>query len=46
MYPHDAIAAAVKMRKWHIHAVERNVTACKASSRRKQEEWMVVNYGV
>ena len=46
MYPHDAIAAAAKRRKWHIHAVERNVTACKASSRRKQEEWMVVNYEV
>lgn len=46
MYPHEAITAAAKRRKWHIHSVERNVTACRASARRKQEEWMVVNYKV
>lgn len=46
MYPNDLIREYAKRYKWHIHAVERNVTACAAKNRRKQEEWMVVNYTV
>jgi DNA adenine methylase len=44
MYPNDIIRGYADKYAWAIHAVERNVTACRASSRRKQEEWMVCNY--
>ncbi|GAB6011434.1 DNA adenine methylase [Viscerimonas tarda] len=46
MYPNEIIKEFADKQAWHIHAVERNVTACKAVSRRKQEEWMVVNYEI
>jgi len=46
MYPNDLIREYARRYKWHIHAVERQVTACRAKNRRKQEEWMVVNYTV
>ena len=46
MYPNDLISKQAKRNKWHIHAVEHNVTACSAKKRRKQEEWMVINYAV
>ncbi len=44
MYPNEAIERAAKKHKWTIHRVSRQLTACKAESRRKQEEWMVCNY--
>jgi DNA adenine methylase len=43
MYPCPLIQEYVDKHGWRIHAVERTVTASK-STRRKQEEWMVVNY--
>jgi len=44
MYPNAAIEAVAKKNKWTIHRVSRQISACKAESRRKQEEWMVTNY--
>ena len=46
MYPHDLISEYVSRHGWHIHAVQRQVTACNAKNRRRQEEWMVVNYTI
>ncbi|MGL4956569.1 MAG: DNA adenine methylase [Bacteroidales bacterium] len=46
MYPNSIIESFVKEHGWQIHAVNRTVTACKASARRKQEEWMIVNYTI
>jgi DNA adenine methylase len=46
MFPHDTIRSYAARYGWHIHAVERSISACKAEYRRKQEEWMVVNYTV
>jgi DNA adenine methylase len=44
MYPNAAIETVAKKNKWTIHCVSRQISACKAESRRKQEEWMVTNY--
>ncbi|GHT16278.1 restriction endonuclease subunit M [Bacteroidia bacterium] len=44
MYPNETIRSTAKRNKWNIHAVERNITTCKSSSRRKQEEWIIMNY--
>ena len=44
MYPNDVIEAFSTRNGWTIHRVERRITACKADSRRQQEEWMVCNY--
>lgn len=45
MYPNELIRRYADKNGWHIHRIERRVTAAK-SSRRKQEEWMVVNYTI
>ena len=29
---------------WNIHAVDRQISACRVGARRRQEEWMVCNY--
>jgi DNA adenine methylase len=44
MYPSHIIEQYVEKAGWIIHKVNRQVSACKAESRRKQEEWMVCNY--
>lgn len=44
MYPNDVIEGFATRNSWTIHRVERRITACKADSRRQQEEWMVCNY--
>ena len=44
MYPNETIQQYVDRRKWTIHKVDRQVSACKAESRRRQEEWMICNY--
>jgi DNA adenine methylase len=46
MYPNDTIKEYTGRNGWHIHAVERQISACKAASRRRQEEWMVLNYTI
>lgn len=46
MYPNDTIKEYVNRNGWHIHSVERQISACITQHRRKQEEWMVVNYTV
>ncbi|KAA6312990.1 Modification methylase DpnIIA [termite gut metagenome] len=46
MYPDDVIRQYADKAGWVIHKVERQVSACKAESRRKQEEWMICNYSV
>ena len=46
MYPNELIKRYVEKHGWYIHKVERMVSACKAKYRRKQEEWIVVNYKV
>lgn len=44
MFPNDVIRKYVDDYGWRIIEVERQISACKASSRRKQVEWIVVNY--
>lgn len=46
MYPNAAINHYANKHGWRIHEVERNVTACSVRYKRKQVEWMVVNYSV
>ncbi|KAA6332954.1 hypothetical protein EZS27_018595 [termite gut metagenome] len=46
MYPDDIIQQYANKAAWIIHKVVRQVSACKAESHRKQEEWMVCNYSV
>ncbi len=46
MYPNDVILAYVERFGWHIVKVDRQISACKAESRRMQEEWMVMNYSI
>ena len=43
MYPNDRILHYTEDNNWHIHKIERCVTAAMIK-RRKQEEWMVCNY--
>lgn len=43
MFPHDRIREYAARFGWKIHTIERQITASK-TSRRRQEEWMVVNY--
>ncbi len=45
MYPNELIQSYVDKHHWHIHEVQRTVTAAK-TKRRKQAEWMVCNYTV
>lgn len=44
-FPDDDIQRYVHQHGWHIHKVERTISASRVR-RRKQEEWMVVNYEV
>lgn len=44
MYPNEIIRAYADRNNWLIHTAERQISACKADSRRRQEEWMVCNY--
>ncbi|KAA6323231.1 Modification methylase DpnIIA [termite gut metagenome] len=46
MYPDNIIQQYADKTGWIIHKVVRQVSACKAESRRKQEEWMICNYSV
>jgi len=46
MYPDSTIKQYADKYGWYIHAIERQVSACKTVNRRRQEEWMVVNYSV
>jgi DNA adenine methylase len=46
MYPDNIIQQYADKTGWIIHKVVRQVSACKAESRRSQEEWMICNYGV
>jgi DNA adenine methylase len=46
MYPNAVIRDYADKHKWTIHSIERQVSACKAASRRQQEEWMICNYTV
>ena len=43
MFPDDNIERYATEHGWHIHRIERTISASK-TSRRKQEEWMVYNY--
>lgn len=45
MFPDGDIKAYADREGWIIHTVERTISASK-TSRRKQEEWMVVNYDI
>lgn len=46
MYPNEVIQSYVERCGWRIAKVDRQISACKAESRRMQEEWMVMNYDV
>ena len=46
MYPHEQIKEHAKRNKWVIHKIDRQVSACPTQHRRRQEEWMVVNYTI
>lgn len=43
MFPFDMIDRFAQKNRWEIHRIERTISASK-KSRRKQEEWIVVNY--
>lgn len=43
MYPYKAIEDAAQEHGWHIHKILRTISASK-TERRKQEEWIIVNY--
>lgn len=43
MYPNDPIRQYAESQNWTIHRIDRTVTAANIK-RRKQEEWMVINY--
>nr|WP_302830019.1 hypothetical protein [uncultured Bacteroides sp.] len=43
MFPLDMIEQYAIKNDWHIHRIERTISASK-TNRRKQEEWMVCNY--
>lgn len=43
MFPNDDISHYADQNGWHIHRVERTITASKVS-RRRQEEWITTNY--
>lgn len=45
MYPDKMISQYASANGWYIHKIERCVTAAN-TKRRKQEEWMIVNYDV
>ena len=44
MYPNEEIQTFAERNGWIINKVERQISACAAKHRRKQEEWMVCNY--
>lgn len=44
MYPNDVINEYANRSDWAIHKIDRQVSACKTESRRRQEEWIVCNY--
>jgi DNA adenine methylase len=46
MFPNDAIETTANKHGWGIHRIERIITAARASVRRKQEEWIVINYNI
>ncbi len=48
MYPDDMICQYANENNWNIHKVERIVSASNSvnTKRRKQEEWMIVNYKI
>jgi DNA adenine methylase len=46
MYPNESIQEVAKFNGWRIIEVERQISACKASARRKQIEWIVINYEI
>jgi DNA adenine methylase len=46
MYPNDLIKEFAAQSGWIIHEVDRQVSACAKEYRRRQLEWMVVNYTI
>lgn len=44
MYPNQKISDFAKRFGWHIHKVIRTVTASNEKTKRKQEEWIIINY--
>lgn len=44
MFPNETIQNFANANGWKVIEVERSISACKASSRRKQVEWIVLNY--
>lgn len=45
MYPHDLIKEFTTLHGWHIIEVERTISVS-TNNRRKQAEWIVINYNV
>ncbi|KAA6336222.1 Modification methylase DpnIIA [termite gut metagenome] len=43
-YPNELIKKYAEENNWVIHRIESQVSACKAESRRRQEEWIICNY--
>lgn len=46
MYPNELIKSFAEENGWIIHEVERNITAGISDVRRKQTEWIIVNYSL
>ena len=43
MFPHDMLEKYIKNNKWNVKVIERTTSASKVK-RRKQEEWITMNY--
>ena len=43
MFPHDLLEKYIKKNKWNVKVIERTISASKVK-RRKQEEWITMNY--
>jgi DNA adenine methylase len=46
MYPNTIVKEYADKYDWIIHKIDRQISACKIESRRRQEEWMVCNYAI
>lgn len=44
MFPNEVIQKFVDANGWRIHKIERQITAGRSTARRKQEEWIIMNY--
>jgi DNA adenine methylase len=44
MFPNAALQLYAEQQGWSIHRFDRQISACRVSRRRRQEEWVICNY--